>query len=203
MHTPIQQSVPVNASYGYWDLRYRQEETPWDTGIVPPELHELVHSGQLRPPGVTLDLGCGTGTNVNYLARLGFTAIGVDLVWRAVAEAQRKALAAGLPGRFFAGDVTNLPLEHVQICFALDMGCLHSLAGEQRERYARSLAGLIAPNGLYMVYGFDREPGSDPDARGFDPGEIAARFAPHFQMRWQRPSRQGDRPVAWYLLQRR
>lgn len=192
----------LRTGYGYWDDRYRQEDTPWDTGIVPPELQELVHSGQLRPPGVTLDLGCGTGTNVNFLAGLGFTAIGVDLVWRAVAEARRKALAAGLPPRFFAGDVASLPL-HVQACFALDMGCLHSLASGQRERYARSLAGLLLPGALYMLYGFDQEPGSGPDARGFAPGETAARFAPHFQMCWQRPSLQGERPVAWYLLQRR
>lgn len=187
----------------FWEDRYRRGETPWDTGVVPPELHELVNSGQLRPPGVTLDLGCGTGTNVNFLAGLGFTAIGVDLAWGAVAEARRKALAVGLPARFFAGDVANLPLAPVQACFALDMGCLHSLTSGQRQRYARSLAGLLLPGALFMLYGFDQEPGSGPDARGFAPGEIAARFAPQFEMRWQRPSLQGDRPVAWYLLQRR
>lgn len=187
----------------YWEERYRHRETPWDTGIVPPELHELVHTGQLRPPGVTLDLGCGTGTNVNFLAGLGFTAIGVDLAWRAVAEAQRKALAAGLPARFFAGNVAELPLAHLQACFALDMGCLHSLSGENRQRYTRSLAHLVGPGGLYMLYGFDRDPAAGEEARGFAPGEIAARFAPQFELRWRRPSLQGDRPVAWYLLQRR
>jgi len=187
----------------YWDDRYLQGETPWDTGIVPPELRELLDSGQLRPPGVTLDLGCGTGTNVTFLAGLGFTAIGVDLAWRAVAEARRRALAAGLPARFFVGDVASLPLGDVPVSFALDMGCLHSLSGEQRQRYVRSLASLTLCDGLYMLYGFDQEPDAGPDARGFAPGEIAARFAPQFEMLWQRASMQGDRPVAWYLLQRR
>ncbi len=124
------------SSPAFWEERYRQAATPWDTGIVPPELHELLDSGQLRPPGVTLDLGCGTGTNVNFLSALGFTAIGVDLAWRAVAEARRKALAAGLPARFFVGDVANLPLGDVRVSFALDMGCLHSLPGEDRQRYS-------------------------------------------------------------------
>lgn len=187
----------------FWEERYQRSETPWDTGIVPPELHELVDSGRLRPPGVTLDLGCGTGTNVNFLSGLGFTAIGVDLAWQAVAEARRKALAAGLPARFFAGDVAVLPLGEVKVCFALDMGCLHSLSGEDRERYARSLARLTEPGGLYMLYGFDHDPAAGESSRGFAPGEIAARFAAHFAMLWQRPSFQGDRPVAWYLLQRR
>lgn len=186
-----------------WEERYRQEQRPWDTGIVPPELHELVDTGQLRPPGVTLDLGCGTGINVNFLSRLGFTAIGVDWAWQAVDEARRKALAVDLPPRFFVGDVAKLPLAWVQIRFALDMGCLHSLPAAERGRYARSLADLVAPGGLIMLYGFDQQSDAGPDARGFAPGEIAARFAPHFQMCWQRPSWQGDRPVAWYLLQRR
>jgi hypothetical protein len=203
----MKQAVPPlssdRSSPAFWDERYRQAEIPWDTGIVPPELHELVDTGQLRPPGVTLDLGCGTRTNVNYLSSLGFTAIGVDLAWRAVAEARRKALAVSLPARFFAGDVADLALDHVQACFALDMGCLHSLSGENRERYARSLARLVGSGGLYMLYGFDQDPTAGEGARGFGPREIAARFAPYFQMVWQRPSLQGDRPVAWYLLERR
>jgi SAM-dependent methyltransferase len=203
----MNQAVPPpssdRSSPAFWDERYRQAEIPWDTGIVPPELHELLDSGQLRPPGVTLDLGCGTGTNVNFLSSLGFTAIGVDLAWRAVAEARRKALVAGLPAHFFAGDVANLALDHVQAHFALDMGCLHSLSGENRERYARSLARLVEPGGLYMLYGFDHDPTAGGSSRGFRFGEIADRFAPHFRLLWQRPSFQGSRPVAWYLLQRR
>jgi SAM-dependent methyltransferase len=203
MNQIVSPSPPDRSSPAFWDERYRQAEIPWDTGIVPPELHELIDTGQLRPPGVTLDLGCGTGTNVNFLSSLDFTAIGVDLAWRAVAEARRKALAAGLPARFLAGDVANLALDHVQACLALDMGCLHSLSAQDRDRYARSLARMVEPGGLYMLYGFDRDPTAGENARGFRPGEIAVRFAHHFRLLWQRPSWQGDKSVAWYLLQRR
>jgi len=150
-----------------------------------------------------LDLGCGTGVNVNFLAKLGFTAIGVDLARPAVTEARRQALAAGLPARFIVGDVANLPLTAMRACFALDMGCLHSLSNANRDRYAQSLAGLITPSGLYMLYGFDHDPHGEPYSPGFWLDEIAQRFAPHFGLVWRRPSLQGDRPVAWYLLQRR
>ncbi len=54
-----------------------------------------------------------------------------------------------------------------------------------------------------MLYGFDQDPAGGEGARGFAPGEIAMRFAPHFELVWLRPSLQGERPVAWYLLQRR
>lgn len=169
---------------------------------MPPELHELLASGQLRPPGVTLDLGCGTGTNVIYLAQRGFTAFGVDVAGLALARARVKALAAGVPANFCQGDAADLGFLAVQAVFALDMGCLHSLTPADRARYAESLAPRLHPGGLAMLYGFDADPTAADGAAGFAPGEVAARFVPWFQLRWQRPSRQGDRPVAWYLLER-
>lgn len=193
---------PAYASPAWWSQHYAQGHVPWDTGIVPPELHELLDSGQLRPPGVTLDLGCGTGTNVIHLAQRGFTAFGVDVVWLALARAQAKAAAAGVAAYFCQGDVADLGFLPVQAVFALDMGCLHSLSPADRARYARSLAQRMVPGGLYLLYGFDADPAAEEGAAGFAPGEVARRFAPWFRLRWHRPSLQGDRPVAWYLLER-
>jgi SAM-dependent methyltransferase len=193
---------PDLGSSSWWNRRYRQDSTPWDTGIVPPELHELLDSGQLKPPGVTLDLGCGTGTNVNYLSSLGFQAYGVDLAWLAVATARTKARDQGLPARFCVGNVADLGFLDLQASFALDMGCLHSLSPDNRDRYARSLAERMLAGGLYLLYGFDQETCLDSGPAGFLEGEIARRFAPHFRQVWRRPSLQGDKPVAWYLLQR-
>src|SRR2546426_628882 len=64
-------------SLWYWLPR----RPPWDTGIVPPEVERFVAS---HPPGRALDLGCGTGTNVVYLADQGGTAPGGDFAGRAV-----------------------------------------------------------------------------------------------------------------------
>lgn len=191
------------ASAAWWNQRYRERTTPWDTGIVPPELRELVKTGQLRPPGITLDLGCGTGTNVCFLAELGFTAIGVDIAWLALAQARRKALARDLSALFCLGDVTNLDFLALQADFVLDVGCLHSLAPDARQRYVSSLARHTKPGSLYLLYGFDAMPDVDRGPAGFTRGEIRTLFAPSFDLIWHRPSRQGDRPVAWYLLQRR
>jgi hypothetical protein len=90
----------------------------------------------------------------------------------------------------------------VQAVFALDMGCLHSLAGADRTRYAESLAQRLQPGSLYMLYGFDADPAAEGGAVGFASGEIVKRFAPWLHLQWHRPSLQGDRPVAWYLLAR-
>lgn len=189
-------------SPAWWNHRYRSANTPWDTGIVPPEVHELADTGLLQPPGVALDLGCGTGTNSAFLARLGFTVYGVDLALTALVRARAKARAADLPACFCAGDVADLDFLPVQAAFALDIGCLHSLSPDNRARYAASLARRLASGGLYLMYGFDGNTELDTGPAGFAAGEIAARFAPHFELLWRRPSLQGERPVAWYLLRR-
>ena len=189
-------------SSAWWNERYQSADTPWDTGIVPPELHELIETGALRPAGVALDLGCGTGTNSAYLARLGFAVFGVDLAVTALQRARTKARIAGLPANFCAGDVADLGFLPVQASFALDIGCLHSLSPDDRARYALSLAARLERGGLYLMYGFDQGVELDSGPAGFAAGEVAQRFAPQFEVLWRRPSFQGERPVAWYLLRR-
>src|SRR5438477_11724098 len=81
-----------------WDLFYWLGMTPWDSGITPPEIVSLVEGGRI-PPGRALDVGCGTGTNVIYLARHGFQTTGIDVSAQAIARARAKVLAAGVNAR--------------------------------------------------------------------------------------------------------
>ena len=50
----------------WWEARYRDGETPWDTGIVPPEVRQLIETGEV-PAGWALDLGCGSGDLLTLL----------------------------------------------------------------------------------------------------------------------------------------
>ena len=76
-----------------YDLLYRIG-APWD-GPPRPELVALVEAGVLTParlaPGRAIDLGCGTGANVRYLARHGFETTGVDFSTVALQVARRRA----------------------------------------------------------------------------------------------------------------
>jgi SAM-dependent methyltransferase len=68
---------------------------------------ELVEGKTALPAGRALDLGCGTGNEVAYLARHGWTATGVDLVQIAIDRAATKI--EGLPNAAVRlGDVTKL-----------------------------------------------------------------------------------------------
>ena len=72
-------------------LTYRLGKPRWDTGAPQPELEQLA---QGRAPGRALDLGCGTGTDVVYLAGHGWEATGIDFAPEAVAAAGRDGVIA-------------------------------------------------------------------------------------------------------------
>jgi SAM-dependent methyltransferase len=193
-----------------WDARYAEGETPWDTQITPPEVVAFWQSGRLRPQGVALDMGCGPGTNVRYLARLGLTAVGVEIAAAPLRVAQRR-LAGETPAprghaAFVCADVCALPFHGLGARYVLDIGCLHSLPPEHRRWYARDLVANLAPGGYYQVYAFDdtsdgqNAPPRGP--RGMAPGEVARLFTPAFDLLEEVAARPDRRPCRWYLLRK-
>ena len=173
----------------------------WDTGQTPPEVIEAVEGGGLTP-GRALDLGCGTGTNAVYLARRGWQVVGIDFIASAIRQGRRKARQAGLDGKvsLHRGDVTEMGrFVTGRVSFALDIGCLHSLALEDQRHYADALTRLVEPGGLYMLYGFLPGGFRGTDI-GFDAAGVAALFAPGFRLARSELGSEGR--SAWYWLER-
>jgi cyclopropane fatty-acyl-phospholipid synthase-like methyltransferase len=182
---------------------YLFKKTPWDTGITPPEIVSMIESGTV-PTGRALDLGCGTGTNAIYLARRGFSVVGIDISRRAITLAKRKVRSARLADRvqLERGDVTLLRrwVPGQTIDFAFDIGCLHNLKAEARRRYVTALTGVLKPGAAYMLYAF--EPGAD--RRGVSLDEIATLFDRAYQLDgMRRGSDSLGRGSAWYTLIKR
>lgn len=139
-----------------WDLAYVWR-TPWDIGGPRPELMRLVESGELDP-GKAIDLGCGAGDNVIYLAQQRFEATGVDISPRAIAKARRKAEAAGVSPTFIVGDVANLTGVEGPFDLLVDNGCFHSLFGSAaRQGYERTVMRLSRPGTRFFLRRFVRE----------------------------------------------
>jgi SAM-dependent methyltransferase len=179
---------------------YRTGRTPWDTGITPPEVVDLIEGLEALPPGRALDLGCGTGTNVRFLAEHGWEATGVDAEPRAIDLA--RARVAGVAGAsVLLGDVTRLASLELSGPFdlVLDIGCFHSIARSRRDAYAGGVAVHTSPGSTLFIFAFGPR-GLFPPV-GLPPSEVTQRFAP-----WFRPIGRiaGREPpgAAWYRLER-
>ncbi len=187
----------------FW-WRYLRGHTPWDTGITPPELVELIETGNL-PPGRAIDLGCGTGTNSIYLAKHGWNVVGIDYVSQPIREARRKAQAAGVGQkiRFVVGDAVQLAdIELVgPFDLAVDIGCGHSLPPESQRRYAANLGAIVRPGGILLVYMFRPTP---QRSLGLEPAEVAWLFAQDFELLWSScgSDEAAQANSAWYRFRR-
>ena len=83
-----------------------QGQAPWDTGQPQPGIIRLAEAGQIR--GSVLDVGCGTGENLLYLAARGHKAWGLDFVPVAIERAKAKAAQRGIDAHFLVGDALEL-----------------------------------------------------------------------------------------------
>jgi cyclopropane fatty-acyl-phospholipid synthase-like methyltransferase len=183
----------------FW-LAYVRQHTPWDTNITPPELVRTIEGPNHLAPGRALDLGCGTGTNVIYLAQHGWDAVGVDFVSKAVRQARDKARTAGVSVRFFAGDVTRLAdIEGLAGRFDLvvDIGCLHSLSPADRKPYAEGLMERMRPGATFILYAWGPRSGAET-RRTISPDQVSELFAPRLQLLRTQKGEERGRPSNWY-----
>lgn len=184
-------------------ISYLLGMTRWDTNQVPPEVTQAFQSGTL-PPGAALDLGCGTGTNVIYMAKQGRQSIGIDFVPQAIAKAKAKSQEAGVSTRtrFITADVTRIKeLNLPQCVFALDMGCFHGLNPEGQLKYAQCLAEILIPEGRYLLYAL--EPHKDAGVTfGITAKRVKSVFSPWFHFDLIEPGSFWERKSNWFWMRR-
>ena len=183
--------------------RYVTHDTPWDTNITPPEIVDIVAE---LPAGIALDLGCGTGTNVKYLLEQGWQADGVDFVEQATDIANTKL--ADFPQEkwaVFCHDVTQLELLtelRAPYDLVIDIGCGHGLDKDTNDNYAQSIADLLKPEGVFMLYA--SQPREDSTV-GWSPDDIQRLFGSAFEIVWQVLGEDTSIgvPAGWYRMKRK
>lgn len=183
----------------FFELRYLFGNSPWDTGISPPELLEYL---QGAPAGRALDLGCGTGTNSIRIAQAGWSVVGVDLSRIAIRRARRKARQKDLNVEFRRLNVAELPGLIGPYDLALDIGCFHSLTREKRFSYVNRLIQLLPPGADYLLYTFLA---TSPDVQAWPPSEadIHRCFDRGFSILSLDHGTDRDRQSAWFQMRRK
>jgi SAM-dependent methyltransferase len=163
-----------------WDASYHNGPAPWDIGKPQPAIVRLASEGGFA--GAVLDAGCGTGENALHVARLGLPVLGVDVAETALAIAREKAAERqiadpGIKVEFAVADAFQL--ERLGRIFetVLDCGLFHTFDGDERPRYAASLAQVTGHDGTLCVLCFSND-GPDTGPHPITQEEIRAAFNP-------------------------
>ena len=160
-----------------WEERYREAAALWSGQVNPPLIAE---AGKL-PPGRALDVGCGEGGDVLWLASRGWQVTGLDWSQVALDRAAEHAAAADLSARttWVRGDVD---VWHPPTG-AFDLVTAHFLhpTRPQRGPLLARLAAAVAPGGplLWVGHPYDEQRAAAWGADRFaSAGEVAADLDP-------------------------
>lgn len=112
---------------------------------------------QLDRAAEVLDLGCGNGRNLIYLAReLGAKGTGYDISNAAISEARRAG--EGLPLTFEARSIAGeIHLPDSSMDLALDMMASHFLNASEREFLRDEIYRILRPGGWLFMKTFLRD----------------------------------------------
>ena len=138
-----------------WEQRYSGEEQVWSGRPNP----QLVAEVSALAPGTALDVGCGEGGDVIWLAEQGWTVTGADFSANGLARAARHAADAGVADRVTWWQVDARQLAADGRTFDLvTTHFLHPPDGGMAD-VTRRLASAVAPGGHLLVVG--HAPSSD------------------------------------------
>ena len=150
------------------------------------------------PAGRALDLGCGTGTNAIALAQRGWDVTAIDFSSTALGRARRKARRSRISVHFLQRDVTRLEDLAGPFDFALDLGCFHGLAPSSRAGYVDTLARVLRPAAVLMLYAF-----VDPSQGWPAESEIRGLYGETFDLASLERGEFRGRPSGWFTWIRR
>ena len=132
----------------HWESRYASRSAVW-SGAANASLVEAVADLEV---GSALDLGCGEGGDVIWLARRGWAATGVDLSPTAVRRATEAARAAGLDihrASFVAADLATWESEETYDLVTASF--LQSMVELPRTKILRRAAERVAQGGHLLI----------------------------------------------------
>lgn len=164
--TPTDPHAPVDQELRRWSGIYAGSEYYYgdDAG---PVARRTVRYHHYFPGATALDLGCGEGQDLAFLAERGYAATGVELTGEGAEKSRRLLASRGLTGTVIEADaraflMTDRPAARFDLVLAANS--LQFLGPDAPECLNRLMA-VVAPGGVIGLSLFAREPGG-PEVSG-------------------------------------
>jgi SAM-dependent methyltransferase len=128
-----------------------------------------------------LEIGCGSGNNVWFVAREGFRAAGIDASETAIAFARERCQREGLSADFRIADFTKVPFDDESFDMVFDRGALYSTHRAGVVDCITEVHRVLKPGGLFQCTpwsdrhsSFYRSPDPDGAVRDIKVGSIVS-----------------------------
>lgn len=163
----------------YWQDRYQNQETGWDTGHITPPLKEYIDGVDNKAAKILIP-GCGNGHEAQYLHEQGFSQVYV-CDW---AAAPLEHLAASCPTfpkeHLLQGDFFELELEGLN--YILEQTFFCAIDPSLRPKYAQKTASLLKEGGkvVGVLFNENLQLGRPGPPFGGSREEYVGYFEPHF-----------------------
>ncbi len=149
-----------------WDRSFREQiaASAYNTSAVEAVIRHVAYHIRGRKPAALrrmayLEMGCGAGPNLVWLARKGIQVSGIDIAAAALGLARRNLRAAGLSGRvgsLVPGSVTRVPFKDGSFDGVIESCVFQHLNREDRAAAFAEVRRLLKPGGLFVGYMLDR-----------------------------------------------
>ncbi|MFC1590166.1 class I SAM-dependent methyltransferase [Candidatus Omnitrophota bacterium] len=130
-----------------------------------------------------LEVGCGPGGNLWYMAREGFDVYGVDASPTGIQRARRRLENEGLRADLKEADIINLPYADNYFDGVADVECIYCNSAENSKKILREIKRVMKKNALFysktftddMYVGSQRDEAGDLEYRNISDGPLAGK----------------------------
>lgn len=144
-----------------WEEKYKAghvQRYPWDSVVS--FVFRNVPRGKPRHEISILEVGCGTGSNLWFMAREGFRAAGIDASPSAIETARKRMQEESLQVDLRVGSFAELPFPDASFDLAVDRGSLTCVGDSVARQAIKELRRTLKPGGLFLFNPYSAAHGS-------------------------------------------
>ena len=134
-----------------WEEKYAAGHTqkyPWDAVVsfVFRFKPKAMREGNLA----VLEVGCGTGSNLSFAAKEGFSVYGIDASISAIKSAKANFKKNSLIGNFIVGDFTQLPFDSNKFDLVIDRAGITCTGKKNAKKAIHEVFRVLKKNGKFF-----------------------------------------------------
>ena len=140
-----------------WEELYSKKQEEAMMKFPFPIVIELVNFYSKKYPNIqpkninVLEVGCGSGSNIKYLAELGYNVYGIDISETAVNYAKTSFLQHNLKGNIQTASVDSLPFENDFFHIVIDQGVLMCVNEEVYKQAINEIYRVMHRGGVALL----------------------------------------------------